>query len=58
MNLQAAVDSEAIAARYRLSLSPGMGCDVNAIEAADTDAVAAAVQCTPDVLIVDAPLSD
>lgn len=50
------VEDEAIIAMLLAEVLGGMGYEVCAIEATEADAVAAAVRCRPDLMIVDARL--
>ena len=52
------VDDDAIIAMLLADIFAGMGHDVCAIEATEAGAVAAAVRCRPDLMIVDARLGD
>lgn len=52
------VEDEAMIAALFAEVLAGMGHDVCAIEATQADAVAAAVRCRPDLMIVDAQLGD
>ena len=51
-------EDEAIIAMLLAEVLAGMGHDVCAIEATEAGAVATAAQCRPDLMIVDAWLSD
>lgn len=50
------VEDEAVIAVLLAEVLGGMGYEVCAIEATEADAVAAAVRCRPDLMIVDARL--
>jgi two-component system, response regulator PdtaR len=52
------VDDDAMIALLLADMFAGMGHDVCAIEATKAGAVAAAIQCRPDLMIVDARLGD
>jgi two-component system, response regulator PdtaR len=52
------VEDEAVVAMLLAEVLVGMGHGVCAIEATEADAVAAAVRCRPDLMIVDAQLGD
>jgi CheY-like chemotaxis protein len=52
------VDDDALIAMLLADMCAGMGHDVCAIEATEADAVAAAVRCRPDLMIVDERLRD
>jgi CheY-like chemotaxis protein len=52
------VEDEAIVAMLFADLLVAMGYEVCAIEATESGAVAAAVRCKPDLMIVDAHLVD
>jgi DNA-binding NtrC family response regulator len=52
------VEDDAIIAMLLADIFAGMGHDVCAIEATEAGAVAAAVRCRPDLMIVDARLGD
>jgi DNA-binding NtrC family response regulator len=51
-------DDDAIIATLLADIFAAMGHDVCAIEATEAGAVAAAVRCRPDLMIVDARLGD
>ena len=50
------VEDEPVIAMLLAEVLDGMGYEVCAIEATEADAVAAAVRCRPDLMIVDARL--
>lgn len=50
------VEDEAVIAMLLAEVLGGMGYEVCAIEATEADAVAAAMRCRPDLMIVDARL--
>jgi CheY-like chemotaxis protein len=52
------VEDEAVIAMLFAEVLASMGHDVCAIEATEADAVAAAIRCRPDLMIVDARLRD
>jgi DNA-binding NtrC family response regulator len=52
------VEDDAVIAMLLADMFAGMGHDVCAIEATKDGAVAAAIQCGPDLMIVDARLGD
>ena len=52
------VEDEAIIAVLLAEVLEGMGYEVCAIEATEEDAVAAALRCRPDLMIVDVRLGD
>jgi DNA-binding response OmpR family regulator len=52
------VEDDAVIAMLLADMFAGMGHDVCAIEATKAGAVAAAIQCRPDLIIVDARLGD
>jgi CheY-like chemotaxis protein len=52
------VEDEAVVATLLAEVLEGMGHDVCGIEAAEADAVATALRCKPDLMIVDARLGD
>jgi FixJ family two-component response regulator len=52
------VDDDAMIAMLLADMIAGMGYDVCAIEATETGAVAAALRCRPDLMIIDARLGD
>jgi DNA-binding response OmpR family regulator len=52
------VDDDAMIALLLADMCVGMGHDVCAIEATEADAVAAALRCRPDLMIVDERLAD
>ena len=52
------VEDDAMIAMLLADVFAGMGHDVCAIEATEAGAVAAAVRCRPDLMIVDARLGD
>ena len=52
------VEDEAVIAMLLAEVLSGMGHGVCAIETTEADAVAAAVRCRPDLMIVDARLGD
>jgi two-component system, response regulator PdtaR len=52
------VEDDAMIAMLLADVFAGMGHDVCAIEATEAGAVAAAVRCGPDLMIVDARLGD
>ena len=52
------VEDDAMIAMLLAEMFAAMGHDVCAIEATEAGAVAAAVQCRPDLMIVDARLGD
>ena len=52
------VEDDAIIAMLLADIFAGMGHDVCAIEATEAGAVAAAVRCKPDLMIVDVRLGD
>jgi CheY-like chemotaxis protein len=52
------VEDEAVIAILMAEVLAGMGHDVCAIEATEADAVAAAVRCKPEMMIIDARLGD
>ena len=52
------VEDDAMIALLLAEMFAAMGHDVCAIEATEAGAVAAAVQCRPDLMIVDARLGD
>jgi CheY-like chemotaxis protein len=52
------VDDDAMIAMLLADMLAGMGHDVCAIEATKGGAVAAAIQCRPDLMIVDARLGN
>jgi CheY-like chemotaxis protein len=52
------VEDEAVIATLLAEVLVGMGHDVYAIAASEADAVAAAVRCRPDLMIVDARLGE
>jgi two-component system, response regulator PdtaR len=52
------VEDDSIVGKLLAELLEVMGYDVCAIEATEADAVAAAVRCRPDLMIVDVQLSN
>jgi CheY-like chemotaxis protein len=52
------VEDDAMIAMLFAEVLAGMGHDVCAIEATEADAVATAVRCRPDLMIVDVRLGD
>jgi DNA-binding response OmpR family regulator len=52
------VDDDAMIAMLLADMLQGIGHNVCSIEATEADAVAAAVRCSPDLMIVDARLGD
>ena len=52
------VEDDALIAMLLADMFAGMGHDVCAIETTKAGAVAAAIQCRPDLMIVDARLGD
>jgi two-component system, response regulator PdtaR len=52
------VEDEAVIGMLLAEVLAGMGHDVCAVETTETDAVAAAARCRPDLMIVDARLGD
>lgn len=52
------VDDDAMIAMLLADMCLGMGYDVCAIEGTEADAVAAALRCRPDLMIVDERLGD
>ena len=52
------VEDDAMIAMLLADVFAGMGHDVCAIEATEAGAIAAAAQCKPDLMIVDARLGD
>jgi CheY-like chemotaxis protein len=52
------VEDNAIIGMLLAEVLAGMGHDVCAIEATESDAVTAAVRCRPDLMIVDVQLGD
>jgi DNA-binding response OmpR family regulator len=52
------VEDEAMVAKALAEVLEAMGHDVCGVEATEADAVAAAVRCKPDIMIVDVWLSD
>ena len=52
------VEDEAVVAMLLAEVLEGMGHDVCGIEAVEADAVATALRCKPDLMIVDARLGD
>lgn len=52
------VDDDAMIAMLLADMIAEMGCDVCAIEATEAGAVAAALRCRPDLMIIDARLGD
>ena len=52
------IEDDAMIAMLLADMFATMGCDVCAIEATEAGAVAAAVRCRPDLMIVDARLGD
>ena len=52
------VEDEAVVASLLAEVLEGMGHDVCGIEAGEADAVATALRCKPDLMIVDARLGD